>query len=98
MIQYHKISVSKRRIDVTKTNASKECLFCHYWFFEDTGFIFDDYICHKCYDLLTKADSLKNVTILNAKGNTNRCILMGISKNEGWKRLNNSVTYDRGVL
>ena len=27
-----------------------------------------------------------------------RCILIGISKNEGLKRLNNSVTYDKGVL
>ena len=35
---------------------------------------------------------------LNAKEATFRCILMGISKNEGLKRLNNSVTYDRGVL
>ena len=41
---------------------------------------------------------LKNIAILNAKGVTFRCILMGISKNEGLKRLNNSVTYDRGVL
>ena len=44
------------------------------------------------------ANSLKNIAILNAKGVTFRCILMGISKNEGLKRLNNSVTYDRGVL
>ena len=29
---------------------------------------------------------------------TFRCVLMGISKNESLKRLNNSVTYDRGVL
>ena len=42
--------------------------------------------------------SLKDIAILNAKGATFRCILMGISKNEGLKRLNNSVTYDRGVL
>ena len=41
---------------------------------------------------------LKNIAILNAKGATFRCILMGISKNEDLKRLNNSVTYDRGVL
>ena len=41
---------------------------------------------------------LKNVTILSAKGATFRCILMDISKNEGLKRLDNSVTYDRGVL
>ena len=40
------------------------------------------------------AYSLKDVAILNAKGNTYRCILTGISKNEGLKRLNNLVTYE----
>ena len=38
------------------------------------------------------AYSLKNIAILNAEGATFRCVLMGISKNEGLKRLNNSVT------
>ena len=42
--------------------------------------------------------SLKNIAILSAKGATFRCVLMGISKNEGLKRLNDSVTYDRGIL
>ena len=41
---------------------------------------------------------LKDIAILNAKETTFRYILMGISKNEGLKRLSNSVTYDRGVL
>ena len=40
----------------------------------------------------------KEYSNINAKGATSRCILMGISKNKGLKRLNNSVTYDRGVL
>ena len=44
------------------------------------------------------AYSLKNIAILRAKGATFRCLLMGISKNEALKNLNNSVTYDRGVL
>ena len=44
------------------------------------------------------AYSLKDVAILNAKGNTYRCTLMGISKKQGLKRLNNSVTHDKGVL
>ena len=44
------------------------------------------------------AYSLKDIAILNAKGATFRCILMGISKSKGLKRLNNSLTYDRGVL
>ena len=41
------------------------------------------------------AYSLKNIAILNP---TLRCLLVGTSKNEALKKLNNSVTYDRGVL
>ena len=44
------------------------------------------------------AYSLKNVAILSAKGANFRCLLMGNSKNEALKKLNNLVTYDRGVL
>ena len=44
------------------------------------------------------AFSLKNIAILSAKEATFRCLLTGIGKNEGLKRLNNSVTYDRRVL
>ena len=40
----------------------------------------------------------KKYSNIKSKGATFRCILMGISKNEGLKRLNNAVTYDRGVL
>ena len=97
MLQYQKIDISEG-IDVNKTNASKECKVCHYWIFKDIGFKFEKYVCNKCHDLLMIAYSLKHIEILNAKGATFRCILMGISKNEGLKRLNNSVTYDRGVL
>ena len=97
MLWYQKIDISEG-IHANKTNASKECEVCHYWFFKDIGFKFQEHVFNKCYDLLTIAYSLKDITILNAKGNTFRCILMGISKNEGLKRLNNSVTYDRGVL
>ena len=38
------------------------------------------------------------IAIFSAKGNSFRCLLRGISKNKPLKRLNNSVTYDRGVL
>ena len=97
MIQYQKIDVSEG-INVNKTIASKEWELCHYWLFKDVGFKFEEHVCNRCHDLLTIAYSLKDIAILNAKGATFRCILMGISKNEGLKRLNNSVTYDRGVL
>ena len=44
------------------------------------------------------AYSLKNIAILTAKGTIFRCLLMGTNKNEALKKLNNSVTDDRGVL
>ena len=97
MLRYQKINISEG-IDVNKTNASKEYELCHYWFFKDIGFKFEEHVGNKCHDLLMIAHSLKDIAILSAKGATFRCILMGISKNEGLKRLNNSVTYDRGVL
>ena len=97
MLQYQKIDVSEE-IDLNKTIASKECELCHYWFFKDIGFNFEEHVCNKCHDLLTMAHSLKDIAILSTKDATFRCILMGISKNEALKRLNNSVTYERGVL
>ena len=97
MLWYQKIDVSEG-IDVNKTSKSKECEPCHYCFFKDVGFKFEEHVCSKCHDLLTMTYSLKNIAILGAKGTTFRCLLMGISKNEGSKRLNISVTCDRGVL
>ena len=97
MLRCQKIDISEG-IDVNKTSAPKEYKVCHYWFFKDLGFKFEEHVCSKCHVLLTITYSLKNIAILNPKGNTYRCILMGISKNEGLKRLNNSVTYDKGVL
>ena len=87
MLRHQKIDVSEG-IDVNKTSASKECELCHYWFFKDVGFKFEEHVCNKCRDLLTMAHSLKNIAILSVRGNTFKCILMGISKNEGLKRLN----------
>ena len=87
-----------KKNDVNKTSASKEYELCHYWFFKDVGFKFEEHLCNGCHGLLTMAHFLKNIAILSAKGATFGCLLMGISKNEALKRLSNSVTYDRGVL
>ena len=85
MLQYQKIDVSEG-IDVNKTSASKECKLCHYWFFKDIEFKFEEHVCNKCHDLLTIAHSLKDIAILSAKGVSFGCILMGISKNKALKR------------
>ena len=97
MQQYENIDASEG-IDVNKTSASKECQVCHYWLFRDVGFKFEEHVRNGCHDLLTMVHSLKDIVILSAKEATFRCLLMGTSKNEVLKKLNNSVTYDRGVL
>ena len=97
MLQYGKIDVSEG-IDVNKTSASKECELCCYSFSKDVVFKFEEHVCNGCHDLLTMIHSLKNIAILSAKRATFRCLLMGISKNETLKKLNNSATYDRRVL
>ena len=97
MLQYEKIDISEG-ININKTSALKECELCHYWFFKDVGFKFEEHVCNECHDLLTMVYSLKNIAILSAKGATFRSLLMGISKTEALKKLNNSVTYDRGIL
>ena len=97
MQQYENIDASEG-IDVNKTSASKECQVCHYWLFRDVGFKFEEHVCNGCHDLLTMVHSLKDIVILSAKEATFRCLLMGTSKNEALKKLNNSVTYNIGVL
>ena len=97
MLQYQKIDVSEG-IDVNKTSASKECELCHYWFFKDVGFKFEEHVCNGCHDLLTMAYLFENVAILSAKGTTFRCILRGISKNKVLNRLNSSVLENKDVL
>ena len=81
MLRYQKIHASEG-IDINKTSASKEFELCHYWFFKDIGFKFEEHVCNRCHDSLTMAYSLKNIAILSTKGTTLRCLLMGINKNE----------------
>ena len=51
MPQYESIDVSGG-IDVNKTNLSKECMLCHYWFFKDVEFKFEEDVCHGCHDFI----------------------------------------------
>ena len=66
MLQYKKIDASEG-IDINKTSLSKECMLCHYWFFKDVGFKFEEHVCNRCHDLLTIAYSLKKYSDIERK-------------------------------
>ena len=85
-------------IDTNKTNASKECMLGHYWYFKDVGFRFEPHVCNECHLIFMTGYQLKNNEILNVKEVSFRYILWGISRDMAVNRLNNSVLEDNGVL
>ena len=67
MLEYDKIDVSEG-IDVNKTNLSRECNICHYWYFLDKNFSYGPYLCNGCYDIMQKSMDFKNIAIAYVKG------------------------------
>ena len=51
MLEYDRRDVSER-IDVNKTNASKEFDICHYWYSKDIGFKYEPYLCNGYHGLM----------------------------------------------
>ena len=68
MLEYDRIDLSEG-INANKTNASKECDICHYWYFVDEDFKYEPYLCNGCHDLMQKARNFNNVAIASVKGN-----------------------------
>ena len=71
MLENERIDISER-IDVDKTNLSKECDICHYWYFKDIGFKYETYLCNGCHDLMQKAMSFYNIAIVYVNGSAYR--------------------------
>ena len=78
MLYFHRIDVSEG-IDVNKTRESKEFDMCHYLYFLDKGSKFQSNVCNGCHDFLMSVN-LRDIAILNIKGDDYRCIISGISK------------------
>ena len=68
-----------KKIDVTKTNKSKEYLLCHYLFFNH-GFNFQNSLCNVCHDLMRMCLNLSNLAIITVKGVDYCCIIHNIGK------------------
>ena len=90
-------------IDVNKSNLSKECDICHYWYFKDIGFKYENYLdyhdCHGCHDLIQKAMSFNNVAVVYVKGNAYRIHFWHMSRDDAINIMNDSNLVDKnGVL
>ena len=98
MLEYERIDISEG-IDVNKTNSSKECDICHYWYFKGLGLKYEPYICNGCHDLMQKAMSFNNIAIVYVNGNAYRIHFCYMSKDDAISIMNGSNLVDkRGVL
>ena len=98
MLEFDKIDISEV-VDVNKTNSSKECDICYYWYFKDIGFKYEPYVCHGCHDLMQKAMSFNDVAIAYIKGNPYRIHFCYMSKYDAISIMSNSnLSYKKGVL
>ena len=97
MLEYERIDISEG-IDVNKTNLSKECVICHYWYFKDIRFKNEPYPCNGCHDLMQKAMGF-NIAIIYIKENAYRIHFWYMSKDDAINTMTGSNLVDkRGVL
>ena len=89
-----RIDVSEE-IDVNKTNASKECDICRYWYFKGNGFKSEPYLCNGCHDLMQKAISFKDVAIIYVKESAYKIHFWYMSKDDAISIMNDSNLMDK---
>ena len=89
MLEYDRIYISEGT-DINKTNSSKKCDICHYWYFLDKNFKYEPYLCNGCHDPIQKAMNFNDVAIVSIKGNDYRIHFWYISKDDTINLMNNS--------
>ena len=71
MLEHDRVYISES-IDLNKTNASKECNICLYWYFLDKGFKCETYLCNGCHNLMQRAINFIDVATVSFKGSDYR--------------------------
>ena len=96
MLYYKRIDINKG-MDPAKSNSSKECMICHYWFFNHR-LKFQDSIFNSCHDLTMLSVNINHIAIITVKDVNYYIIIHNISKSEAINLLKNSVLDDRGYI
>ena len=86
MLYYDRIYISQGT-DLTKSNNSKECMICHYWFFNH-GFKVQDSVGNGCQVLVMLSVDCVDYC----------CIIHKISKSEAINLLENSILENCGCI
>ena len=96
MLYYDGTDISEE-IDSTKSNRSKKCVICHYWFYNH-GLKSQDSACSGHHDLTILCLNIANIAIITVKDIDYRYIIHSISKSEAINFSKNLVLDDRGYI
>ena len=98
MLEYDKIDISEG-IDVNRTDRSKKCRLCHYWYFLNKNFSYGPYLCDGCYNIMQKSVDFKNIAIVRIRKSAYRIYFQYMSKHEAKKLMAGSNIIDKmGIL
>ena len=98
MLEYDRIDISEG-IDIGKTNKSRECDICHYWYFLDKNFNYEKHLCNGCHSLMQEAMNFNDVAIVSIKGKDYRIHFWYMSKSDAIVSMTNSNLKDKnGIL
>ena len=87
MLKYNRVDISEG-IDVSKTNESRECKICHYWYFLNKNFSYGPYTCDGCYDIVQRSTDFKNIAVVHIKKSAYRIYFQNMSKHKAKKIMN----------
>ena len=87
MLKYDRIDISEG-IDVDNTDRSKECMFCHYWYFLNESFSYGPYTSDGCYDMVQRSTDFKNIAIAHIKKTAYRIYFQDMNKHKVKKIMN----------
>ena len=86
-VEIDRIDISEGT-DADKTNESRECKFCHYWYFLNKNFSYGPYLCDCCYNIVQTSTDFKNFAIVHIKKTSCKIYFQHMSKHEAKKLMN----------
>ena len=96
IISYERIDKSDS-IDFNRSEKSRECLICHYYYFS-YGFKYQSYVCNSCHDFSMSVQNLCNLFIVTVQNIDYRVYVTNVDKKAAIYLLNNSILSDKGVI
>ena len=64
MLEYDRIDISEGN-DVNKSNKSKKCMLCHYWYHLRKNFSYGPFLCDGWYNIMQKFNNFKNIAVVH---------------------------------